>query len=267
MYVIYFNHVPIYWILIMIWFFQKMFLAAFDFDHTIIEENSDVSVLQLAPNGIPHSIKLLYDVNRGWTEYMRNIFQFLHEQNNRPEDLLKVLHSLKLVDGMHSLLSSLGNSDLFDVIVISDANSVFIEEILKTNNLFDTVDHIFTNPAHFDAEGLLHVKEYHEQDWCELSTQNLCKGHILTNFMKNSGNDYSTVFYAGDGSNDFCPMTKLRQWDVALPRNGHKIMKTIEKHQSTNSPYCIESKVCPWNNGVDLMKIIQESIEKYKIHI
>ena len=50
-------------------------LVAFDFDHTIIEDNSDLSVRKLAPDGkLPQYIKDMYKDN-DWTGYMAAIFQ------------------------------------------------------------------------------------------------------------------------------------------------------------------------------------------------
>jgi pyridoxal phosphate phosphatase PHOSPHO2 len=57
---------------------QKKILLAFDFDHTLIDENSDLSVKKLAPNGqLPESIEAQYSAT-GWTEYMAAIFKYLH---------------------------------------------------------------------------------------------------------------------------------------------------------------------------------------------
>jgi pyridoxal phosphate phosphatase PHOSPHO2 len=51
-------------------------LLAFDFDHTLIDENSDLSVKKLAPNGqLPESIETQYSAT-GWTEYMAAIFKY-----------------------------------------------------------------------------------------------------------------------------------------------------------------------------------------------
>ena len=50
-------------------------LLAFDFDHTIIDGNSDITVRQLAPDGkIPQRIKDTYR-NDDWTHYMGEIFK------------------------------------------------------------------------------------------------------------------------------------------------------------------------------------------------
>lgn len=53
---------------------QKVLLV-FDFDHTLIDENSDEYVTRLAPGGqLPEEIKSLYEED-GWTDYMAEIFR------------------------------------------------------------------------------------------------------------------------------------------------------------------------------------------------
>ena len=59
-------------------FFQNMarYLIAFDFDHTLIDENSDLYVIKLAPNkDLPDEIKDLHE-DHGWINYMSQIFKY-----------------------------------------------------------------------------------------------------------------------------------------------------------------------------------------------
>ena len=54
---------------------QDKILMVFDFDHSLIDENSDLYVIKLAPDGkLPEEIKNLYSSD-GWTNYMREIFK------------------------------------------------------------------------------------------------------------------------------------------------------------------------------------------------
>ena len=57
---------------------QRNILVSLDFDHTLIDENSDLWVKKLAPNGeLPKDIEAQYK-STGWTEYMGAIFEYLH---------------------------------------------------------------------------------------------------------------------------------------------------------------------------------------------
>lgn len=71
---------------------QKKILLAFDFDHTLIDENSDLSVKKLAPNGqLPESIEAQYSAT-GWTEYMAAIFKYLHSIGWILDGFISTLH-------------------------------------------------------------------------------------------------------------------------------------------------------------------------------
>ena len=54
---------------------DKKLLIAFDFDHTLVDENTDLYIRKLAPGGVlPEKIKSIYN-NRCWTTYMGAIFK------------------------------------------------------------------------------------------------------------------------------------------------------------------------------------------------
>ena len=53
---------------------RKRILAVFDFDHTLIDLNTDVEVQKLSPGGkLPPEVKELRD-KMGWTEFMQQVF-------------------------------------------------------------------------------------------------------------------------------------------------------------------------------------------------
>jgi pyridoxal phosphate phosphatase PHOSPHO2 len=230
-------------------------LVAFDFDHTIIDENSDLYVRKLAPNGeIPPHIHDLYD-NQGWTKYMAAIFEYLHANGTTSEEILNCMAELEFTAGMEELLSFLEN-DTFDVIIISDANSVFIKHIMKCAGWDGVVDQVYSNPAHFNEAGLLELRGFHHQDWCELSTRNLCKGHILQEHIRKQAAQnvtYSTVAYVGDGSNDLCPGLKLTSRDILFPREGFSLAEKIPQYENE-----LQAKVIMWKNGGDILQELKK---------
>jgi phosphoserine phosphatase len=53
-------------------------LYVFDFDHTIVDQNSDIFIYRALPGGIlPDHIKESY-VTGKWTEYMQRVFEHMH---------------------------------------------------------------------------------------------------------------------------------------------------------------------------------------------
>lgn len=242
----------------LIFLFQESnkILVAFDFDHTIIDDNSDLYVRKLAPQGkIPQHIRELYS-NNGWTEYMASIFEFLFQNGTTPEQILSCMTEIDFTEGMPQLLKFLGENEHFDIIIISDSNSVFISHIMKHAGYDHYVDETYTNPAKFSDAGCLTLEYYHHQDWCQLSTKNLCKGHILLDHIqkqKSLGVNYSTVAYVGDGSNDLCPGLKLNTGDILFARTGFSLMKKIAKGE-----YQVDARVVSWESGVDILKELQK---------
>lgn len=189
--------------------------------------------------------------------------RYLHKNGCTPESMLSFMSNIPLTQGMRELLDITSANKSFDHIIISDANSVFIQHLLQVLGLSVVINEVFTNPAEFDENGCLTIKRYHTQDWCTLSTVNLCKGHILKTFIEkqeSKGVDYRHIIYVGDGYNDLCPALTLRSQDVVMPRVGFKLLKLIERMTNKNKPVKrteLKAAVVPWETGLDILKHIQ----------
>ena len=156
---------------------------------------------------------------------------------------------------MRELLEELRKKE-YETIIISDSNSEFIKCIMQTAGTDDIVHSTYTNPAHWDTAGCLHVAFYHTQDWCSRSTRNLCKGHILDAHIdearKKRNTKFSHVVYVGDGTNDLCPSLRLRQCDVTCPRKGYSLVKEIAKLEEG----ILKCQVLPWDTGLVILEHI-----------
>lgn len=233
---------------------NEKILLVFDFDHTLIDNNCDTYIYKLAPGGkIPDSLKSLYRKD-GWTHYMAEIFKYLHENGVTKEDIFKCLSEIQLTNGMEKLLNSMpkGKSEC---IIISDANSVFIDHILLNFGVQHHFRKVFTNPAKFNDEGCLTIEMYHLQNWCTLSTKNLCKGHILANYIKSREKEnvtFSSIGYVGDGVNDFCPSLRLQECDLVFPRRGYSLMQHIPKMEAEQN-LKVKADIYPWEMGKDIL--------------
>lgn len=230
-------------------------LVAFDFDDTIIDDNSDLYILKLAPK-LPQEIKDLYDGD-SWTRYMAAIFKYLHKTGVTEEAQGSCMEEIQFTDGMIELLQYL-NQDRFQVIIISDSNSFFINKILSHAKLSPIVHTVYTNPAWFDKDGCLQIEYYHHQDWCNLSTKNLCKGDILTTHIKSQlreGISLSHVVYVGDGTNDLCPVLKLNSNDLACPRRDYRLWKKLKPGSKSEKE--VKALICPWSNARELIQYIK----------
>ncbi|XP_063421098.1 probable phosphatase phospho2 [Mytilus trossulus] len=246
---------------------SRKMLLAIDFDHTLIDENSDLWVKRLAPDGkLPDHIEALYS-STGWTEYMGSIFQYLYEIGTKEEDIRKCMEEIPLTEGMADLLKYC-NDKSYEIIIISDSNSVFIDMILEHTQLQKMVTKVFTNPAHFDDTGCLKIEYYHHQDWCDLSTINLCKGNILQSYLEKRGEEginFDYIFYIGDGTNDFCPALTLKETDYVCPRINFRLWKKIQKLKNPESSEStkeelpqLHAQILNWSSGLDILEQIKQ---------
>jgi len=165
-------------------------IAAFDFDNTIIQVNSDTYIDKLVKNSIatfPSHVEQTYNTH-GWTARMQAVFDLMHSEFNVTEtDLVKCLKEIEVDESMKKLLRVLKEKN-YELVIISDANTIFIEVILKQNglnDLFDLEKRVYTNKSFFDEKGRLNVVPFNEgynQDGqpfnCEtnICTRNICKG-------------------------------------------------------------------------------------------
>lgn len=101
------------------------------------------------------------------------------------------------------------------------------------------------------------IGEYHRQDWCKRSPENLCKGHVLQSYIKeqaDNGNIFNKVFYFGDGYNDLCPALLLSRKDVIFVRSGEldKLLSRVENHIQ------LKSDVLVWQNGLEIIDYMKQ---------
>ncbi|XP_049743351.1 pyridoxal phosphate phosphatase PHOSPHO2 [Elephas maximus indicus] len=238
-------------------------LLVFDFDHTVIDDNSDTWIVQCAPEKkLP--IELQESYQKGfWTEFMGRVFKYLGDKGIREDEMKRAMTSMPFTPGMVELLNFVRkNRNKFDCIIISDSNSVFIDWVLKAANFHDVFDKVFTNPAAFDNSGHLTVENYHTHS-CTRCPKNLCKKVVLVEFLDNQvqqGVNYTRIVYIGDGGNDFCPVTFLKKNDFAMPRKGYSLQKTLSKTPQNHDP--VESSVVVWSSGVEIISHLQFLIKE-----
>ncbi|XP_064538828.1 pyridoxal phosphate phosphatase PHOSPHO2 [Drosophila montana] len=234
-------------------------LAAFDFDHTIVSQNTDTVVRDMLPNELISSCALTELMeNECWTEYMAEIFRLLYAQQVPESRIRDTIRCIPEVPGFVRLIKHLQKKMKFDLIIISDSNSIFIDEWLRAHNLSDCFNAIFTNPAEFNEHGQLLVRAYHQQTDCKLSASNLCKGRVLEHFVIEQDLRYNIrydhVFYVGDGNNDICPVLRQRACDFACARQGFAMEKHLIKNRNKLK---LRAHLLIWRNGFDLLEQIR----------
>ncbi|KAM5280507.1 pyridoxal phosphate phosphatase PHOSPHO2 [Ctenodactylus gundi] len=238
-------------------------LLVFDFDNTIIDDNSDTWIVQCAPDQkLPIELKNSYQKGF-WTEFMDRVFKYLGDEGVREDEMKRTMTSIPFSPGMMELFNFIRkNKDKFDCIIISDSNSVFIDWILEATSFRDMFDRVFTNPAAFDSNGHLTVENYHAHS-CDRCPKNLCKNVVLVEFIDKQlqqGVNYTRIVYIGDGGNDVCPVTFLKKNDVTMPRKGYTLQKTLSRMSWNCQP--MDSSVVVWSSGVDIISHLQFLIKE-----
>lgn len=204
---------------------------------------------------------------------MQGIFDLLYKHEIDEISIRETMKDLVPVTGMIELIKELNEKLNFDVIIISDSNSYFINTWLRHNKLDKNIAEVFTNPACFQ-NGHLKIKMYHFQEECKLSTKNLCKGDILEDFIgiqNREGIIYDQVVYVGDGINDFCPILRLNNNDLACVRDKFKCVEWVNLAKegkpidASGIIYNIKAEVLVWSTGTDILNRIKK--EKNKINV
>ncbi|PRW32627.1 inorganic pyrophosphatase 3 [Chlorella sorokiniana] len=217
-------------------------LLCWDFDWSLIEENTDTWVLQQL--GADAFYRAGRQAGTQWTRLMDECLEKAASQLGRtPADVQAALHATPFHPELVALLrrvaatsggggsSSCGGSDsngngsgssAIDVAVISDANTVYIETILTHHGLSPAVLEVHSNPAEWRG-GALRVAPYHTAPHgCRHCPSNLCKGQVLASLLQRqaaAGLRYDRVLYVGDGKGDYCPSALLlhgsQHWHAA----------------------------------------------------
>ena len=205
-------------------------LFVFDFDHTLVDDNSDTWIFSLCPKLNLHekmsSKRREFD---SWTKFMDHVFSLLHQQGCTEDEITQHMKKLRLHEQGLKTLHAVHKSATADAIIISDANTFFIDTILKECGVRHMVDLIISNPARFNEKGRLHVEEYHNHHCKNCKrTPNLCKGQALTMYLESHGG-YKMTVYVGDGKNDFCPTQSMNPEDVVICREGYGLASLLKQ--------------------------------------
>lgn len=223
-------------------------LAVFDFDHTIVDGNSDIVARNviIPPVLIPNS----KDYPHNWTQYMQQVFNTIKSIKIPAQKIIDVISVMSPTEGMLKLIRVLHKNNV-DIIVASDSNTLFIQNWLKYNKLSEAVSCIYTNPAKIEND-LIKIEPYALQRACTMCNMNMCKGTIVKEHLSRTDKKYDNIFYFGDGKNDLCPVLKLSQADIAFPRLGY-VLDNLLKSRSTLA------KVKPWSTGDDAYEYLVAS--------
>lgn len=238
-------------------------LALFDFDNTIIDCNSDTYIDKLIGytfNKYPQEINSI----KHWTQRMNHVFDYMSSKYNiKIEDIIECLKEIKIDSHMIDLILKLKDNS-YELIIVSDANTLFIKTILQANNIYDKFDHIYTNYVDSSMTNCLKLIPFNEifnenkQPFScktKLCTENMCKGDIFIKHIEKKGpSESSHIIYVGDGPNDYCAGSKLTTNDHFFVRNDHRLHRIMLKNDDLLKS--ISSNVTFWNSAKEIIETL-----------
>ncbi|KAK9102175.1 hypothetical protein Sjap_019429 [Stephania japonica] len=229
-------------------------MIVFDFDKTILDCDSDNWVV----DGL--GFTELFDKLTSampWNSAMYIVMGKMHSQGITIDDIADCLRKAPLIPHIASTIK-IAHSLGCELRIVSDANVLFIETILKHHGLLDCFSEINTNPSVIDEQGRLRIFPCHvlassscisNLDSCP---PNMCKGRIIERIKANAeeGNN-KRIIYLGDGKGDYCPMLRLKKEYFVMPRKDYPVWELI-----CCDPSKIKAKICEWSVGEELERTL-----------
>ena len=235
-------------------------IVIFDFDHSLIDENSDTFVPEKLGNA-----ELMAFIDRSsrngaqWTCLMDDVARQLHEAGRTRADFEAALRSVPVDAAMPAAARAAAAAGA-QVHVVSDANTFYIETVLEHLRL--RVDSVVTNPAAFNDSGRLRIRPHTDRPHgCPRCPPNMCKGKIvreIVNAAAPTPQHRPRVFYVGDGGGDVCPCLGLPSGSVAAARAGCALLRALRREEAEalrrpEPPTPGATRIIAWKDGVDVL--------------
>ena len=236
---------------------SKRHLFVFDFDQTIIDLDSEFAMVEKYAPDLYKEYNGDLCVKDHWIEFNNYIYTRIVQNGYTYEDVIKFFHSLKLSPNMEELFDYIRkNKEKYEVIIITGNNEQVVNIVLSSHKIRDCFDHILCNKSIRDKKNIFKITSVNEKyEHCEVDRPFLCKSLFFEDFIKDKIDKYDKIFYAGDGTNDFCLSKKLGKNDVIFPRVNYSLYKILFEKDGKKE---IKAEIIPWNNGKDICEYIKK---------
>jgi len=220
----------------------KTQLFIYDFDWSLADQDSDRWVLEVLEPTIRRKMEDLED-SWQWTDLVAQSMIELHAKGftrKQVEDALRAMpfHPAMVRAVRDTRARTEPESTFF---CLSNANEVYISIILEHHGITGLFKEVVTNPATWSSDLLVvrrRIPPDGPQHSCSVGcSPNMCKGEELDAFLARHGT-FDRMTYIGDGSNDFCPILRLRPQDLALVRRGRGLESRIAKEGRSAGLVC-----------------------------
>ncbi|KAE8539463.1 hypothetical protein D1P53_004564 [Cryptococcus gattii VGV] len=217
-------------------------LIVFDFDWSFVDQDTDRWVFEVLSTELRRLLQSRKSAGTGMQctpDVVNDTMKDLYVKGFKKEDVLEALRILPFHPAMKRAVTSLQQrSAETTFLCLSNSNEVYISTILEKHGLTDLFSEIITNPAHWSEEAPDHLiigrrlPASEPPHGCSVGClANMCKGDELDRYLAaNGGKDaFKKIVYIGDGGNDFCPLLRMRQGDLALVRKGLELDERVKK--------------------------------------
>jgi len=253
-------------------------IVLWDFDNSLINENVDYYIPRKVWKASEEELETFRNEwsnkrrENGitFTQHMGQLFELLQSQGVTQFEIESAIESIP--DFKHNLevITALSESN-FEQMVVSDANTYFIETYLKLRGRRKCFSAIYSHKASF-SEGCIKVTQWTDEFPLKEGHprvpgggEHMCKSEILEmiigNFKKRT-----QIIYVGDGGGDFPALTELRKDDVCMVRKGKSLEKYINKY-GVEKPDLIKCNIMYWQDDAELMKNFVDVLPKLKVSL
>ena len=230
-------------------------LVCWDFDWTLINENSDTYVIkELAGNDEYQHMKTKMKEMQ-WTKLMDYECQRLTTApfSKTQAEIQECMATIPVFEENLKAIRLISADPNCVQCIVSDANTEFIQAFLQRHDLVTCFQEIHTNPSTW-SEGVLSVAAYHHNHGCPRCVQspNMCKGQIVDDIVNRLGS-FERIIYLGDGRGDVCGCSRLQgNDDVVLARHEYALQKLIKEGNSG-----VTAHVMPWSSGAEILSVLE----------
>lgn len=227
-----------------------------DFDHSMIDVNSDTFVPEELEAGRTSKIRAYSSGGMPWTTVMATTMVELHAGGATAAEVTAAAGRVPMSPAVERAIRH-AHAHGASQHVLSDANSVFISAALEARGLTALFSSVVTNPAAFDSGGCLRISPHHTAPHgCPLCPPNLCKGAAL-GAMGLPPAAPARCVYVGDGRGDVCPSLRLRAGDAVLARAGYPLLDELRARAARGG---LRAAVHEWRSGEDLELLLQHAV-------
>ena len=239
---------------------KKKFLLIFDFDETIIDQDSEEEILKNIFSKKEFD-KIITELgNLDFFDGFNYYFKRMKQLGITLKDLNSNLEKIQLSPKMKELFDYLRkNKSKYVMIICSSTVDYEIKHILKYNGFLDLFDDFICTKAIIQnekSESLLFVPKNQFPNSCNICSVNQCKGLELKKYLENNKNNFEKILFVCDGSNDYCPSKNtLKKGDIVFPRIGHRLYKKLFKEKLRDQLIC---EIYPWKSAEEIISKLKQ---------